>query len=293
MKKAFVFELFIALLFYCIASAPFVFVDVEKCLANETIEATNNCIQPVVTIDFMEENVSKPGWVDISGTIENEAGTPLCAMVLANGQYMFTCDPAGVFSLTVPLDNNGEITLFGFCSGFSPFEEVISETSTIWYQDSDGDGYGDKNNPMNSAQKPFGYVSNNTDCNDSNSSIYPGATEICGDYIDQDCNGTDQSCAIATLRVINNFNIAQDIFLDNRLIGTVQPKTTRNFQISTGHHTVKACDQMTGCLSNSFDIEEGETYELTIFQTTGMPFSSTSNHLNTFTKKVTGVLVQQ
>ena len=32
------------------------------------------------------------------------------------------------------------------------------------------------------------------DCDDSNSSIYPGAEEICGDLIDQNCNGEDLIC---------------------------------------------------------------------------------------------------
>lgn len=39
-----------------------------------------------------------------------------------------------------------------------------------------------------------GYTDNQGDCNDSNSKVHPGAPEICGDGIDQDCNGTDLVC---------------------------------------------------------------------------------------------------
>ena len=36
-----------------------------------------------------------------------------------------------------------------------------------------------------------GYTLNQGDCNDSDATIYPGTTEICGDGVDQDCNGSD------------------------------------------------------------------------------------------------------
>lgn len=65
---------------------------------------------------------------------------------------------------------------------------------SIWYCDSDGDGYGDAGNYVQDISAPEGYVTDNTDCNDSDALIHPGAYEICGDGIDQDCNGIDLSC---------------------------------------------------------------------------------------------------
>ncbi|MEZ4318324.1 MAG: MopE-related protein [Myxococcota bacterium] len=60
--------------------------------------------------------------------------------------------------------------------------------TTNWYTDGDGDGYG-AGAATASCSQPTGKVSANGDCNDANSSIRPGATEIC-DGIDQDCDGS-------------------------------------------------------------------------------------------------------
>ncbi len=62
-------------------------------------------------------------------------------------------------------------------------------TEQTWYQDADGDGFGDINNSQQSCTQPTGYVSDNTDFDDNNSSAYPNAPELCNG-IDDNGNGT-------------------------------------------------------------------------------------------------------
>jgi hypothetical protein len=40
-----------------------------------------------------------------------------------------------------------------------------------------------------SSTAPVGYSTNNTDCDDAHATVYPGAPEICGNGIDDNCNG--------------------------------------------------------------------------------------------------------
>ena len=62
--------------------------------------------------------------------------------------------------------------------------------ATVYYLDSDGDGFGDATQILLACEEPEGYVLDNTDCDDGNNTIYPGAHELC-DGIDQNCNGTN------------------------------------------------------------------------------------------------------
>jgi hypothetical protein len=61
--------------------------------------------------------------------------------------------------------------------------------ASMWYADNDADGYGDASMTEASCEQPVGYVSDDTDCDDTSVSTYPGADETC-DGLDQDCDGT-------------------------------------------------------------------------------------------------------
>ena len=59
----------------------------------------------------------------------------------------------------------------------------------LQYADADGDGFGDILNDSTSCFEDVpGYISDSTDCDDTNNLIYPGVEEICN-YLDDDCDG--------------------------------------------------------------------------------------------------------
>ena len=65
-----------------------------------------------------------------------------------------------------------------------------------YYADLDGDGAGNLVNTTIACAQPNGYVTNPTDCNDSNPTIYPSASET--------CNGTDDNCNTSSDEGVQN-----------------------------------------------------------------------------------------
>ncbi len=84
------------------------------------------------------------------------------------------------------------------CDGLADDDDSSADSSTMttWYADLDGDGFGDLGSPAGACDAPESYVADDSDCDDSASTSYPGATEVCN-YTDDDCDGdTDEAVTV-------------------------------------------------------------------------------------------------
>jgi hypothetical protein len=87
------------------------------------------------------------------------------------------------------------------CNGFDDdCDGTVDESSALdagqWYADGDGDGYGDAASGRIDCTQPSGTVADDTDCDDGDAAVNPGASELCNS-VDDDCDGTvDESDAI-------------------------------------------------------------------------------------------------
>ena len=117
------------------------------------------------------------------------------------------------------------------CDGL--IDDSSSSDASVWYQDSDGDGYGLPSLSSTSCDQPLGYVDNFEDCNDEDALVFPLANEL--------CNGVDDNCSGEEDEGLSTYAWFADFDLD----GFGDPQ---NVQMS--------CLQPEGMISNGGDCND-------------------------------------
>ena len=101
-------------------------------------------------------------------------------------------DGLGDPEVPIACDSDEAVTNDLDCNDDDPLITILG-----WYSDEDGDGFGDVSAVgIIQCDPPPATSMDNSDCDDSRDWIFPGAVEIPGDGIDQDCDGVDLSLEV-------------------------------------------------------------------------------------------------
>jgi len=78
---------------------------------------------------------------------------------------------------------------------------IFGDSSLNYYADADGDTYGNADDRIRACEAPTNYVSDDTDCDDADASINPGALDNTADGVDNDCDTFIDEDAPTTLTI--------------------------------------------------------------------------------------------
>lgn len=173
----------------------------NQAVSNTITMTVNTAITPLVAINATLTTACANTTVSFTATPTNGGNNP-------SYQWKLNGNNVGMNSALYENSNlvNGDLVQVIMTSSLSCADPLTDTSNTltmtilqpvIYYKDVDGDSYGSAGSGTVQACSPQpGYVINNDDCNDNNINVHPGATETCGNGVDDDCDGSiDEGCA--------------------------------------------------------------------------------------------------
>lgn len=225
---------------------------------------------------FIDEDFEKQPWyrdADGDGFGNNSISRLSCSMPAGYVADNTDCNDSsaaiypGAPEICDGLDND--------CDG-----QIDEDGQFTYYRDSDNDGFGNPGDFVKACTQPIGYVSNSTDCNDNNSTVHPGAPEIC-DGLDNNCNGTiDDNTISATIAQTGSisFCIGSSTVLDANNLANTSYKWFKDGSVVAG----ATASSLTVNAAGSYSVAETmnglcrDTSDITFVFTTPKPKATIS-----------------
>ncbi len=95
------------------------------------------------------------------------------------------------------------------CSGAADDSDPGVTGESTWYADADGDGFGDASDSVATCTAPVGRTADDSDCDDTEGAVYPGAPAVCEDNLVNDCDTATDDCALSGTSTVTAIDDAQ------------------------------------------------------------------------------------
>ena len=148
--------------------------------ADEVCDEVDNDCDAEVDEEAVDRNTYH---LDQDGDGFGDAGQPVLGCTQPEGAVENATDCDDAHAEVYPEAEEVCDELDNDCDG-----AVDEEVQSTYYEDDDGDGFGDFQDPTLDCSVPDGYVDNATDCDDNDPAVHPDAPESCN-HQDDDCDG--------------------------------------------------------------------------------------------------------
>jgi len=140
---------------------------------------------------FVYRKINDGDWEILSEFSSQTNFVDSCVLSVTDYEYMVKA---------IRLEKTGSGSYFNTSLGTSVQESIQENIELVpFYIDADMDGFGSPEEQTMACNAPAGFVNNDTDCDDENENIYPGATEIPNNGIDEDCLDGDLITSVANI----------------------------------------------------------------------------------------------